>query len=376
MQKVGRLFLAAFLMMNVVGVPSLAQRSQVKSSQTTGVEEFIARRINVSEDKTIFILFTLLNIAGYDEENNKQGMHPVRIRVRDRLSRITPEPLQVRLRSFYQQHPLSIYTYGVVAKLTSGEPDFTFTKEWKDVENTPPFNQLKDLPELLREFHRTVPVDALYEEVLGEYLKYINNYRKSIASEVSKVMAYCRVKSVNELAGGGETRYAFIIPNLLQSYENNFSFALDAGFYSIDGPQKQPGAGYNPHEFVHSITNPMSYNRRYRKEQQRAQPLFDAAREIPAIQKGYKAIDNFFDECLVRAISLKYLDIGDARRATALRNAMIEEYKSGYILERFFYEQLAEYEKSKKPLREYYPQMLKRLDVEKELSRWRQEVKM
>ena len=376
MQKIGGLTLIAILTMNIIGVPAFGQGNQVRSSsQATGIDEFIAKRINVSEDKTVFVLFALLNVAGYDEENNEQGMHPVRQRVRDRVSKAIPEPLRERLRSFYQQHQLSIYAYGVVAKLTSGPPDFAFTKEWKDVESTQPFSQLKDLPEMLRDFHRAVPTDSIYQDVRGEYLSYISDYRKSIATEVTKVMSYCRVKSVNELAGGGETRYAFIIPNLLQSYENNFSFALDAGFYSIDGPQKQPGAGYNPHEFVHSVTNPMSYNKRYREQRQRAQALFDVAREIPAIQKGYETIDNFFDECLVRAISLKYLDTGNERRAAALRGIMMQEYKSGYILERFFYEQLEEYEKSKKPLREYYPQMLKRLNVEKELARWRQEVK-
>jgi hypothetical protein len=373
--KTGGLILVAILTINLIWVTALAQVSQAKSSsQTSGIDEFISKRINVSEDRTIFVLFALLNVAGYDEENNAQGMHPVRTRVRDRVSKATPEPLLERLRSFYRQHPSSIYAYGVVAKLTSGPPDFTFTREWKDVENTQPFSQLKDLPELLREFYGAVPVEAIYQDVRGEYLGYINDYRKSIAAEVSKVMSYCRVKSVNELTGGGETKYAFIIPNLLQSYENNFSFALDAGFYSVDGPQKQPGKGYNPHEFVHSVTNPMSYDPRYRRQRQRAQPLFDAAREIPAIQKGYKAIDSFFDECLVRAISLKYLDTGDATRAAALRGAMMQEYKSGYILERFFYEQLGEYEKTKKSLREYYPLMLKRLDVGKELARWRQEI--
>jgi len=373
--KTGGLMLTAILMINLIGIPSPAQVSRAKSSsQTSGIDEFISKRINVSEDKTIFVLFALLNVAGYDEENNAQGMHPVRIRVRDRISKATPDPLKERLRSFYRQHPSSIYAYGVVAKLTAGPPDFTFTREWKDVENTPPFSQLKDLPELLREFYRAVPVEAIYQDVRGEYLSYINDYRKSIAVEVSKVMSYSRVKSVNELAGGGETKYAFIIPNLLQSYENNFSFALDVGFYSIDGPQKQPGKGYNPHEFVHSITNPMSYDPRYRRQRQRAQPLLDAAREIPALRKGYKEVDSFFDECLVRAISLKYLDTGDATRAAALRDAMMQEYKSGYILERFFYEQLGEYEKTKKSLREYYPLMLKRLDVGKELARWRQEI--
>ena len=163
------------------------------------------------------------------------------------------------------------------------------------------------------------------------YLKYINDYRRAISGEILKTISYCRVKHVNELAGGGETKHATIIPNLLESYESATSFVLDAGFYSIDGPQKQPG--YNPHEFIHSITNPISYNPRYHAQQQRAQPLFDVVREIPAIRKNFKAIDGFFDECLVRAVSLKYLDTGEAKRAVRLRSAMMEEYKSGYILE-------------------------------------------
>lgn len=376
MGNLRNIFLVLIFLSNSVSTSVIAQVTQaIPSSQASSLDKFIENRINVSESKTIFTLFAMLNVAGYDEENSKDGMHPVRVKVRERLSKVTPQQLKERLQKYYRAHPLQNinYTYAVVASLTSGAPDFTFTKEWKDVENTPPFSQIKDLPELLREFYRAVPIDALYEEVRPEYLSFINDYRRFINKEVLKVMSYSRIKDVKELKGGGETKYAFVIPNLLESYERAISFALDAGFYSIDGPQKR--LGYNPHEFVHSITNPLSYDPRYRKRQQRAQPLFDAARKIPFIKKKYKTIDGFFDESLVRAISLKYLDTGETKRADALQSAMMEEYKSGYILERFFYEQLAEYEKSKKSLREYYPIMLKRLDVEKEIDRWRQETK-
>lgn len=375
-QKASRLIAGTLFTIAFIGAPILVQSDQTKSSsQGSSLDEFISNRINVPEDKTIFTLFAMLNVAGYDEENNPQGMHPVRLRVREQISKSIPETLKTRLQAFYQAHKSTSisYNYSVVAKVTSGPPDFTFTKEWKDIEGYPQFGQLKELPELLREFYKAVPVEAVYEDVRGEYLNHIKDYRQAIKGEVSKAMAYCRVKSVNELAGGGETKYAVVILNLLESYSRANSFALEAGFYSIDGPQKK--VGYNPHEFVHSITNPISYNPRYRKLQQRAQPLFDAAREIEEIKEGFNKIDGFFDECLVRAISLKYLDTGDPKRAAVLRDAMMNEYKSGYILERFFYEQLGDYEKSKKPLREYYPQMLNRLNVTKEIERWRQEAK-
>jgi len=53
----------------------------------------------------------------------------------------------------------------------------------------------------------------------------------------------------------------------------------------------------------------------------------------------------------------------------------MQEYRSGYTLEPFFYEQLSGYEKSNEPLSEYYPTMLKQLHVKDELARWEQTTK-
>jgi hypothetical protein len=80
--------------------------------------------------------------------------------------------------------------------------------------------------------------------------------------------------------------------------------------------------------------------------------------------------ENFLDENLVKAISLKYLDNGDRARSRHLQERMMQEYRSGYTLEAFFYEQLSRYEGSDESLSEYYPTMLKNLDVTSELTRW------
>src|SRR2546427_11544890 len=88
-------------------------------------------------------------------------------------------------------------------------------------------------------------------------------------------MAFCRLRSTEELAGAGELKHAVVIPNLLDSYDRAFSFVLGETFYSIEGLQRRPG--YNPHEFIHSITNPMSYDPAYRLQQEQAMPLLEAA---------------------------------------------------------------------------------------------------
>jgi hypothetical protein len=127
-------------------------------------------------------------------------------------------------------------------------------------------------------------------------------------------------------------------------------------------------------EFVHSITNPISYDPHYKTLQDPARPLYDVAKAVLDIG-DVDSLQNFLDENLVRAIALKYLDDGTPAQSAKLGEQMMQEYRSGYVLERFFYERLGEYEKSGQGLSAYYPTMLKRLDAKYELARWKQETK-
>jgi hypothetical protein len=360
--------------------PSYASRPPIprvpspeEQSEALGLAALIGKRLSVSENRTVFTLFALLNVAGYDEENNSQGMHAVRKRVRERLARVTPSPLRQRLQAYYRQHSKAAtnHSYTAVALATSGPPGFTPTQSFAEITAESPYRELKGLPGLLREFHANVPADSLYEDVRGEYQAYAGRYLTAVRDEVLKVMNYCRVSNSNELAGGGELKHAVVIPNLLDSHHCAFSLVLDDTFYSVEGPQTQ--LGYNPHEFIHSTTNPMTYNSSYQDEQKRALPVFDAVKDLPDIRSTYGTLQSFLDECLVKAIELKYLDTGDAKRSERLRSAMMTSYRKGYILTRYFYEQLALYDQTYKPLREFYPEMLRRLDGGKELARWKHE---
>lgn len=75
----------------------------------------------------------------------------------------------------------------------------------------------------------------------------------------------------------------------------------------------------------------------------------------------------------VRAIALRYLVAGNPGRESDLAADMAAEYRSGYVLMRFFWDRLAEYERQARNVREYYPEMLGRLDATAELERWRRE---
>lgn len=104
-----------------------------------------------------------------------------------------------------------------------------------------------------------------------------------------------------------------------------------------------------------------------------AQPLLDAVRASPEVDTAAASPAALFDECLVRAISIRYRVPQDPSSGARRTAAMLAEYRNGFILERYFYEQLADYERSTQSLSEYYPRLLARLDAGQELQRWQAE---
>src|SRR5262245_32025366 len=337
----------------------------------TTFEEGVTKRITVTEDQTIFTLFCMLNAAGYDLENG-ETMHPVRQQIRAELERRVPKALRARVRAYYDAHRSTAdpWSYAVAAKATSGPRAFEPTSEWPSIRNEKPFSSLDDLHELLRDFHAGAGVGALYGPVRPAYQEYRRGYESAVRREVTAVLTYCRLRDVSQLAGAPsqERPNALVIPNLLDSYEHAFSFVLEGRFTSVEGPQLR--IGYNPHEFVHAVTNPAVYTQATRFLDVRLRSLIqEGVRTLGDERLG--SVEAYVDENLVRAVSLRYLAADKPERLLALSQEMMEEYRSGYILERFFWEQLSLYEKATDvDLRGYYPRMLARLDPDLELHRW------
>ena len=338
----------------------------------SGLTASLEREISVSEDLTVFTLFALLNAAGYDDENREAGMHPVRLQVRETVRQRISPGFQEELRRFYEGHlqHASPWSYLVVAKATAGPPSFTPTAEWRqDLAPDPRFGPLGDLHGLLRRFYVEVPVQQLYEHVRPAYQEYIRRYREVIFRETVAALRYCRA-NLTQLTASGERQRPVVIPNLLQSYEYATSLILGDRFISVEGPQER--IGYNPHEFLHAITNPAVYTPATDALRDQLRPLMEESiGALGAPSSRYRTLAAFVDENLVRTVSLRYLVAARPDRESEFESEMMDEWKSGYSLMRFFWEQLILYERQAADLRAYYPTMLTRLDPAAELARWR-----
>jgi len=335
------------------------------------LDKYVSQRIDVEENENVFTVFAFLNVAGYNDEVDSVAMTPIRQKVRSAALAALSEAERKRIKEFYITHRVSeiSHTYAVAAIVMQSPPEFRYSQGWSDLKATEPYKSLNELPDLLRDFYRDAHIHDLYLAGEPEYRSAIESERTAILTQVRKVMLFCRIDSPSQLNGQGELKRSVVIPNLLESHQRATSLEWDDVFYSVEGPQTHPG--YNPHEFVHSITNPLSYNPANKSLQQRAAPVLEAVKSLPEIQGTYDSLAAYLDENLVRAISLKYLENGDAKRTEILRDALMKEYESGFVLEKFFYDQLDEFAHGSQSLATFYPMMLSRIDSSKELQDWR-----
>lgn len=353
-------------------------------------------QVSVEEDETVFTLFALLNAAGYDRETSAAGMHPVRRKVRAALANL-PVDLKKKIRAFAARRlETDIWNCAVVALSTSGAPDFTPKEEWEALSGDPAFAPLAPLMPLLKEFYARAHIAQLYKSVRADYLAYIKAQDAAVERERAVVQAYMGREGMRMSTVSTGVTLTRIVPNLLGARDGGFTFFLSFPLVRIEGPQTR--IGYDPHEFVHGHTYWLSAGHLYKGVRETAMPLLVLARRKLGTGYGHpyadlrniapdlmfatarqkygdtggalQDLESFFDECLARAISLRYRAWGAPGRLPALEREMLKEWREGWVLERFFWEQLARYEVSGEILDDFYPQMMAALDAKAELARW------
>jgi len=89
-------------------------------------------KIGYQSSKDVFVLFCALNAMGYDYENNKDGMHPIRLKIRKKLLKYNWAKKYPHLKNIFQK-----YHQGVLLIYTLPKPIKTYKIIWKITAKTP-----------------------------------------------------------------------------------------------------------------------------------------------------------------------------------------------------------------------------------------------
>jgi len=210
----------------------------------------------------LFVLYSALNYNGYDKENNPEGMHPLRVKVRDFLAKAQPEKFD------FKYHP------------------YQYTKQVLSSDHTNP--DFADAFKYLERFQKTAGLDqlwALVEAATGQELDLYRPNLSGLCEEVANLLDIPRA----------DMPIIFTV-NLLESYYRGFSLNYEDKTILITGPSDKP----NLNNFVHELIHSYLHDKKLTIENIEQKGYLNIPEEL---RKNYPP-EKIVEESLVRALTI------------------------------------------------------------------------
>ena len=298
-------------------------------------------------DKRIFLLFSALNMCGYDLENNKKGMHPIRTKTRrelksKHLSTITD------LGRYFNKCDRNVSEFIVWALHYSDPPQLRRNqKDWFGRIAESCFAGFQDV---LRDFYFEAGVEDLWGQCLPTYLEEIGRYEESTKKEINHMLGYLKLDKL-------PSERIIHIPNLLDSYWVGYGPKVGDNSYVVFGPTA--GRTFlGLHEHLHPIVKPML--KKYAGKVRGTEHLYVKVKN-KMNRYGYSTWAITVEECLIRALTIRLMK--GVLPSMSTEDSIEREHKNGFIYVKDFYDRLASYEKSKKVFEQYLPTILEALEA-------------
>ena len=306
--------------------------------------------VRLQADERLFTLFAALNAAGYDEENNEQGMSEVRRQVRAALAGAggTIPPAPATLRPYLAMCRTIHVSQCATWILQRGPaPDFARAVDGWAL-NAPAFPFL-GFDRALAAFYRQADIASLWAAQRPAYEAEIARYRSLATPAVDEVFAYLRITAP-------PTAGVVVLPNLLDAYWRGYGPRVGDLSYVVMGPAVEPNVGLIQHEALHPILNPLVDAHLAAVERGQADRLFAALK--PRVAAGYRTWPNILHESVIRAVEVRLADPTDRERLIR------QEEAAGFPLVRPLAGRLAEYEAGGQTIAEFMPRLLDALNAE------------
>ncbi|MBT4485808.1 MAG: DUF4932 domain-containing protein [Candidatus Latescibacteria bacterium] len=315
-------------------------------------------------DVRLFAVFVLLNSAGFDDEYRKEGMHPVRIAVREEVGKISSSLAQ-QIDTYIASHASANWQdYTRYALMLESPPILRPRQLYSAFESV---MELQGFDTILREFYTEARINLLWSRHKRYYDEEGEALHKVYNMSLELMWDYARVPLVDRQAR------VCVVPNLLNSYHRATLFydTVSDSLYVIRGPVTSEDTHVDimlVHELLHELLHPVLD--REHKIIDNTSLLKTLVYELPTIRNNYEgSYRRVVEESLVRAIE-KRLALSFYEEKL-VKQALNREYRQGFLLVWHFYELLEDfYEKDSSPLKDIVPILLKRIDIQTEQNRW------
>ena len=312
-------------------------------------------------DERLFCAFAVLNALGFDDEYREEGMHPVRIAVREELGRV-PAGLLAGARRYQEEHAEANWFAYTQYSLMLTPPPFSLQPGY---EQTGAASVLRGFDSVLESFHRAANLSTIWYRHLPDYQAEADLMRPLVFRCLGNMWDYLRTP---EAQRHDSVR---VVPNLLNAYHRAtvFDDPVTGITYVVSGPYSEQSQIDLTvvHELLHTVLGPAIADNTSLIEE--TSELMSLVGHLPTVVRHQGDFRTIVEESLIRALTKRIghrsYGPGEADRHTA------GEYSEGFVLIWHFMEQLQlQYESVNEPLVAALPRLLASVDIAREKDRW------
>lgn len=321
--------------------------------------------VTLDQSETLFAVLAAINSCGYDAE--LASSDSLRLTIRGEIARnLENSEATTGLCAFYKDHqqadPVRTFSQYVSLALYLGAPP-DFAPKVKDADLPPDAGGVLGLVPLLGKFYAAAGLHDVWERHSQAYAQLANRYRDAFAKLTLDTELYLRLPSGSY---SGRTFTIYVEPMGPPSQINARNYG--SAYYVVISP----GTGSDlkmvqiRHAYLHYLLDPMVG--KYAADLNRFEPVLETVKLAP-MDESFKADPSLLvTECVIRSIEARTGADGKSP-LSAQQQAVEQSMAQGFVLTRYFYERLLDFEKDNVGFKNAIPTMLAQIDVRKEQRR-------
>jgi hypothetical protein len=317
-------------------------------------------------NEALFDMLVAVNSCGYDVELSTS--HPLRQQVRNEVNKVvegSPEATQSQqaMCAFYNQHQQSdesrrLAQFVSLALYLNPPPELALKA--KEAEIPPDAVGVVGMVPLLKKFSEDAGLHAIWERHRLQYSALADRYHAPVAKMLFDTEIYLKLPSAGYL---GRTFSVFFDPMGAPGQTNARNYGSDYFVVITPGASSDIGMEQIRHSYLHYLIDPLVL--KYPTLLKRLEPLLESAKSAPMDSSFKNDVSLLVTECFIRAVEAHTM--GNRKTAESERDQAIKNStEQGFILTRYFYDQLTLFEKGDAGLRNVYGDMLDKIDVGRE----------
>jgi len=321
----------------------------------------VAGPVEAEASPQLFATLAALYALGLDTGKTSEDADPAFADVRSQLLAVHG-PATDALRQYYRDHALSdpaatMSRYITFALVAGPPPQFALPPNRMNL--PPDVLELDGFSQVLANFYQEAQMERLWRQVQPAYEKDTLLLREPLGRIVLSGTGYLR--ELVRQGSGTFTAYAEPLIGGQIQFRNSgdqYAIVVDPGLNSSNTFDAMR------HAFLHFLLDPLPI--RYQQQIVVDEPLFRVGAGAPRLpiefRQDYSA---FFTECLVLSVELKLRRLPPDQLAQEVNR----QEGNGFVLIRPLLAALAKFEVSEPPMSQYFPDLIRSIDVNSERRR-------